>query len=66
VIKDLSFGEKASFFERQTAMFRSLAEHAQDQQSQISYARLAEAFETEEQIARTLAESKAQLGELKY
>jgi hypothetical protein len=44
-------------------MFRKLASHAEDEQSRLSYIRLAEAFETEEQIARSLADGEGGLGD---
>jgi hypothetical protein len=55
VAKDLSFAEKATFYRQQASIFRTLANQAQDEHSRLSYTRLAEAFETEEQIASALA-----------
>jgi hypothetical protein len=59
VTKDLSFAEKARFYRQQASLFRTLANHAQDEESRLSYTRLAEAFETEEQIASALTAGEA-------
>jgi hypothetical protein len=63
VTRDLSFEKKANFYQQQALMFRKLASHAEDEQSRLSYIRLAEAFETEEQIARSLADGEGGLGD---
>ena len=63
MIKILSFEERAQFYRQQASMLRELASHAKDRQSRVSYTRLAEAFETEEQIARALAGGEGALGD---
>jgi hypothetical protein len=58
VTRDLSFTEKAKYYGQQAVLFRKLADHAENEASRLSYTRLAEAFETERQIASALAQGE--------